>query len=151
MNKRNIGKIRKIGLALGGLGIFAFGYSKILKTNDKTSKLKEEINNLRIKQEFSEEVQEVRNRRVRNELEEIRNEIITCYDHIEALSNLKGIKCKYADECEEFDCYYEEFAEKTVKEINEKSQERKEEVAEEKELIDEKNVNEIEEEKEIER
>ena len=53
----------------------------------------------------------------------IQEEIGSVYEHLEELLDMKDVKCKYADECEELDCYYEEYAEKVERELNEKKKE----------------------------
>ena len=53
----------------------------------------------------------------------IQEEIGSVYEHLEELLDMKDVKCKYADECEELDCYYEEYAEKVERELNEKEKE----------------------------
>jgi hypothetical protein len=65
-------------------------------------------------------LQERYNRSTDEQIESIQDEIGSVYEHIEKLVDMQEVKCKYADQCEELDCYYEEYAEKVERELKDK-------------------------------
>lgn len=72
------------------------------------------------------------NAEVMDEIQSVKEEIGSVYEHIERLLEMQEVQCKYADECEESDCFYEEFLDKVQEEVNEMIREKNEEMKETK-------------------
>ena len=70
--------------------------------------------------------------KVMAEIQSVKEEIGSVYEHIEKLLEMQEVQCKYADECEESDCFYEEFLDKAQEEVNEMIREKNEEMKETK-------------------
>lgn len=66
------------------------------------------------------------NMKTDKQLSDITDEIGSVYGHIEKLVDMQEVKCKYADQCEELDCYYEEYADKVERDLKDKDKDKQE-------------------------
>lgn len=111
-----------------GIGVIGFGkiiVRKILENKKRQLELQENLVALSLLQDdFNTEVME--------ELQSVKEEIGSVYEHIEKLLEMQEVRCKYADECEKSDCFYEEFLDKAQEEVNEMIRKKNEEMKETK-------------------
>lgn len=120
MNKK---KVMLATLGIGAIGLAKVIIDKIKVNKKRRVELEENLLALSILQDdFNAEVVE--------EFEGIKEELGSVYEHMEKLLELQDIQCKYADECEESDCFYEEFLDKAQEEVNEMIREKNKEMKE---------------------
>lgn len=114
MNKK---KVMLATLGIGAIGLAKVIVHKILDKKKRYTELKENLVALSLLQDdFNTEVME--------EFQSVKEEIGSVYEHIEKLLEMQEVRCKYADECEESDCFYEEFLDKAYEEANEMVREK---------------------------
>lgn len=91
-----------------------------IRLHNKVDDLKERTQEIgRCHNEFC-VLQKKYNRSIKDQIESIQEEVGYVYEHIEKLAEIQDTKCKYAEDCQEHDCYYEEYADKIEKELNNK-------------------------------
>lgn len=118
MNKK---KVILVTLGIGAIGLAKVIIDKTRDNKKRRAELEENLLALSLLQDdFNAEVVE--------EFEGIKEEIGSVYEHMEKLLEMKEVQCKYADECEESDCFYEEFLDKAQEEVNEMIREKNKEV-----------------------
>lgn len=111
-----------------GIGVIGFGkiiVCNILENKKRRKQLEENLVALSL-------LQDDFNAEVMDEIQSVKEEIGSVYEHIEKLLEMQEVRCKYADECEESDCFYEEFLDKVQEEVNEMIREKNEEMKETK-------------------
>lgn len=102
MNKK---KVMLVTLGIGAIGLAKVIIDKTRDNKKRRAELEENLLALSLLQDdFNAEVVE--------EFEGIKEEIGSVYEHMEKLLEMKEVQCEYADECEESDCFYEEYADK---------------------------------------
>ena len=122
MNKK---KALLVTLGMGAIGFGKIIVCKILENKKRRKQLEENLVALSL-------LQDDFNTEVMDEIQSVKEEIGSVYEHIEKLLEMQEVQCKYADECEESDCFYEEFLDKAQEEVNEMIREKNEEMKETK-------------------
>ena len=114
MNKKNA---LFITLGIGAIGLGKIIVCKMLESKKRQRELEENMVAFSLLQDdFNAEVME--------EFQSVKEEIGSVYEHMEKLLEMQEVRCKYFSECEETDCFYEEFLDKAYEEANEMVREK---------------------------